>query len=216
MPEAAPVMRIVAMTETVDAARDRRRVPTAMLRAWCDASADTSSDTGLAIRLLIEQAGGKAGPYGVRFTAYEDATAASGGWGPAPCVANGHAHAASSEVAVMGTFNSGCARRELPSLAHAPGGPLLMVSNANVYRGLTLPQAPGEPGRYTLHGLRTYGRLLAPEDREAVAAADFAARRLHVHRCVVLDDDYLAGYFEPLLGHAFAREARRVGVRIVA
>ena len=44
------------------------------------ASKDASDDTNNAVSMIIEQAGGKAGAYGIELKTYDDSTAAKGGW----------------------------------------------------------------------------------------------------------------------------------------
>jgi len=96
------------------------------------ASKDASDATTKAMQLYLEQVGGKAGKYKVQLKIYDDSTAAAGQWDPATCTKNAQDHANNAnEVAVMGTYNSGCAKLEAPVLNQAPNGPLLMVSHAN-------------------------------------------------------------------------------------
>ncbi len=72
---------------------------------------DASDDTWNAMNLYLEQVGGKAGNYKVELKKYDDSTAAAGSWDPAQCTKNANDHVATAnEVAVMGTFNSGCAK----------------------------------------------------------------------------------------------------------
>ena len=85
------------------------------------ASADASADTNLAIKLLLEKVGNKAGNFNVDLKEYDDSTAAKGAWDDATCTANANAHVANkAEVAVMGTYNSGCAKLEVPILNQDP------------------------------------------------------------------------------------------------
>ena len=95
-------------------------------------SADQSASTVNAIKLLIKQMGGKAGPYTIKFRTYDNSTAAKGSWDDAQCAKNAAEHvAARDEIAVMGTYNSGCAKIIVPILNQDPSGPMVMVSNAN-------------------------------------------------------------------------------------
>ena len=85
---------------------------------------------------IVEQAGGKAGDYAVDIKAYDDSTAAKGAWDDAACAKNAQDHASNAnEVAIMGTYNSGCAKIIIPVLNEAG---MLMVSHANTYPGLTV------------------------------------------------------------------------------
>ena len=101
-------------------------------------SFDSNDSTNKAIALYLKQINYKAGKFTIKFKMYDNATAAKGGWDDAKCAANAQAHVANkSEVAVMGTYNSGCAKIIVPVLNQAPGGAMLMVSNANTNPGLT-------------------------------------------------------------------------------
>jgi len=75
------------------------------------ASKDASEATVNAIKLYLDQVGNKAGNYNIKLQVYDDSTAAAGKWDDATCAANAQAHVANKdEVAVMGTYNSGCAK----------------------------------------------------------------------------------------------------------
>jgi len=84
----------------------------------------------------LAQAGWKAGSYKIGFQQCDDSTAQTGGWDTAKCATNAHLYANNkSVIAVLGTFNSGCAKIIVPVVNRA--GPLLMVSPANTNPGLT-------------------------------------------------------------------------------
>ncbi len=73
-------------------------------------SADQSASTNNAIKLLLKQMNNMAGTYEIEFREYDNSTAAKGSWDDAQCAKNAQEHvAAKDEVAVMGTYNSGCA-----------------------------------------------------------------------------------------------------------
>jgi branched-chain amino acid transport system substrate-binding protein len=178
------------------------------------ASADNTNDTNLAIALLLEQAGYRAGNYDVALRLYDDSTKAVGGWDDATCAKNARDHVAlADEVAVMGTYNSGCSKIQVPVLNQDVNGPMLMVSHANTNPGLTRAWDPGEPERYYPSPVRNYGRILATDDYQADAAAAFAAQELAVKRCVVLTDGDTFGFG---MANAFAQAAPGQGIEIVA
>jgi branched-chain amino acid transport system substrate-binding protein len=178
------------------------------------ASKDASNDTNNAIQLLLDQAGGKAGPYSVTLKPYDDSTAAKGGWDDATCAKNASDHVANkSEVAVMGTYNSGCAKIEVPVLNQDPSGPMLIVSHANTNPGLTKAWNPGEPDKYYPTGTRNYGRVIATDDYQGAADAQFAKQDLKVTKCVVLNDAQTYGVG---VATAFKDEAKKQGIEIVA
>jgi branched-chain amino acid transport system substrate-binding protein len=178
------------------------------------ASHDASTDTNNAIALLLEQTGGKAGNYTVTMKTYDDSTAAKGGWDDATCAKNANDHVANTaEVAVMGTYNSGCAKIEVPVLNQDPSGPMLMVSHANTNPGLTKAWDPGEPDKYYPNGTRNYARIIATDDFQGQADAQFAKQDLKVTKCVVLNDAQTYGVG---VATAFKDEAKKQGIEIVA
>jgi branched-chain amino acid transport system substrate-binding protein len=130
-----------------------------------------------AVRQILDARGWKAGAVNVGFQSCDDATAQAGKWDPGKCSQNANAYAENpSLLAVIGTFNSGCAAVELPILNQAPGGGLAMVSPANTYVCLT-EGGPGcaddEPDRYYPSGLRNYVRVVAHDAYQGAALAQF-------------------------------------------
>jgi len=181
------------------------------------ASHDVSASTNNAINLYLEQVNHKAGSYTIQFKTYDDSTAAAGKWDEATCAANAQAHVGNAnEVAVMGTYNSGCAKVEVPVLNQASGGAMLMVSNANTSPGLTkswVGQDQGEPDKYYPTGTRNYARVVTTDDLQGAADAQFAAQDLKVKRCLVLNDNETYGQG---VAKAFENEAKKQGIKVLA
>jgi branched-chain amino acid transport system substrate-binding protein len=178
------------------------------------ASADASKDTNLALALYLKQQGGKAGKYSITLKEYDNATAAKGSWDDATCTKNANDHVSNAkEVAVMGTFNSGCAKIEIPVLNQDPKGPMLMVSHANTNPGITKKWDPGEPEKYYPKGTRNYGRVVATDDFQGAAGAQMAKKDLGLKKCAVLNDAQTYGVG---VATAFKTEAVKQGIEIVA
>jgi branched-chain amino acid transport system substrate-binding protein len=179
------------------------------------ASADASKDTNLAMQLYLKQQGGKAGKFNITLKEYDDSTAAKGGWDDATCAKNAQDHVSNAkEVAVMGTYNSGCAKIEIPVLNQDKTGPMLMVSHANTNPGITKKWVdPAEPGKWYPTGKRNYGRVVTTDDFQGAADAQFAAKDLGVKKCVVLNDAQTYGVG---VSTAFKTEAVKQGIEIVA
>ncbi len=155
------------------------------------ASADASKSTNEVIALVLEQAGGKAGDYTVEIKEYDDSTAAKGAWDDAACAKNAQDHVANTaEVAVMGTYNSGCAAIIIPVLNQAG---MLMVSHANTYAGLTVEWDKGEPGIYYPSGARNYARVIAHDGFQGKAAAQYMYNDLGKRTLALLDDTQAYG-----------------------
>jgi branched-chain amino acid transport system substrate-binding protein len=177
------------------------------------ASKDASVATNNAIKLYLEQIGNKVGDYTIEFKEYDDSTAAKGNWDDAQCTKNASEHVQNTdEVAVMGTYNSGCAKIQVPTLNQAPDGAMLMVSHANTNPGLTKPWDPGEPDKFKPSGKPSYARVITTDDYQGAAAAQFAAQDLKVKKCYVLNDNQTYGQG---VGKAFADEAAKQGIQIL-
>ena len=177
------------------------------------ASKDASDSTNQIIELYLEQIGSKAGDYTIEFKKYDDSTAAAGKWDQAQCTKNAQDHVANAnEVAVMGTYNSGCAKIIVPVLNQAPDGPMLMVSNANTNPGLTKTWDPGEPDKYYPTGQRNYARVVTTDDNQGKAAAQFMAKDLGVKKCYILNDNETYGQG---VATSFEKEAPNVGITVL-
>ena len=176
-------------------------------------SKDASDATNQAIELYLEQIGYKIGDYTIELKKYDDSTAAAGKWDQAQCTKNAQDHVANTnEVAVMGTYNSGCAKIIVPVLNQDPNGPMLMVSQANTNPGLTKTWDPGEPDKYYPSGKRNYARVVTTDDNQGRAAAQFMAKDLGVKKCFILNDNETYGQG---VASSFATEAPKDGIEIL-
>src|SRR3954471_6976417 len=112
-------------------------------------------------KLALEQAGGKAGDFTVKYTSLDDSTAQAGNWTPEATSANARKAAQDkSTAAYIGEFNSGASAVSIPILNEA-GVP--QISPANTAVGLTTNKpgaTPGEPDKYYPTGTRTYARIV--------------------------------------------------------
>ncbi len=177
------------------------------------ASASTSQSTNQMIELYLESIGNKVGNKTIKFQKYDDSTAAKGAWDDAACAKNATDHVANTaEVAVMGTFNSGCAQIEIPTLNQDSTGPMLMVSHANTYPGLTKAWATGDPDKYYPTGTRNYARVVTTDDYQGQGAAQFAFDDLKVKKAFVLNDNQVYGLG---VAKAFSDSAKKLGIEIV-
>jgi branched-chain amino acid transport system substrate-binding protein len=177
-------------------------------------SKDTSESTVNAIKLYLEQQGNKAGDYKITLKPYDDSTAAKGAWDDATCAKNAQEHVANTaEVAVMGTFNSGCAKLQAPVLNQDPSGPMLMVSHANTNPGLTKTWEQGEPAKYAPSGKLNYSRVVTTDDYQGTADATFAATDLKVKKVYILNDNDTYGQG---VAKAFEDSAKKQGITVVA
>ena len=129
------------------------------------------------------------------------------------CAQNAQAHVANkAEIAVIGTYNSGCAKIEVPILNQDPKGPMLMVSQANTNPGLTKAWSPGEPDVYYPTGVRNYARVCTTDDNQGSAAAQFA-QSIGVKSVYVLNDTQTYGQG---VAQAFTTEANKIGLKVLS
>jgi branched-chain amino acid transport system substrate-binding protein len=140
-------------------------------------------------KLALQQAGGKAGQWKVNFISLDDSTATSPtNYDLNVCQANARKAATDPKaVYLIGPFNSGCAKVEIPITNQAG---LAQVSPANTYPGLTTNEpgtSSGEPQIYYPTGKRTYLRIV-PRDTIQGQAGLVAMKQLGCTRVAVADD----------------------------
>jgi DNA-binding SARP family transcriptional activator/ABC-type branched-subunit amino acid transport system substrate-binding protein len=140
-----------------------------------------------AIAYVLRQHGYRAGRFRLGYQSCDDSTAQTGDFSGLKCTANARAWTANPlVVGVIGPYNSQCAVDELPVTNTAD---LAMISPTNTDIELTHlgPVSSGTLPTLYPTGRRNYARVIAPDDRQAAAMADFAAG-LRLSRIYVLDD----------------------------
>jgi len=150
-----------------------------------------------AIKFALKQRDFKAGDHNIGYQSCDDSTAQAGAWDSAKCASNGRAYASNKAViGVVGTFNSGCAKIIVPILNRAIPGPVAMVSPANTSPGLTTdgPGAePGEPDKYYPTGKRNYARVVANDQIQGPADAQFVKDQ-GLKKVFILNDKQTYGF----------------------
>jgi branched-chain amino acid transport system substrate-binding protein len=166
-----------------------------------------------AIEYVLEQADYKAGDYEIEYESFDDAIAATGNWDEAKCAENARAYAEDDNiVAVIGTYNSGCAGIIIPILNEAG---VAMISPANTAVGLTHEgpgSNPGEPDKFYPTGERNYTRVVASDDFQGGVGAQYMKNELGVTKVFILDDKEQYGKG---VADAFEIEARNIGLEVV-
>jgi branched-chain amino acid transport system substrate-binding protein len=136
------------------------------------AQAPQTTDLVNGIKLALEQAGGRAGNFTVKYESLDDSTAQAGAWTPEVTQTNALKAAGDESTAVyIGEFNSGASAVSIPILNEA-GVP--QISPANTAVGLTSDDpgaAPGEPDKYYPSGTRTYTRIVPKDTIQGAALA---------------------------------------------
>jgi branched-chain amino acid transport system substrate-binding protein len=178
-------------------------------------SRERSTQMNDAIRLVLEGAGWHAGGTAVGFQACDDSSPKTGLWTKAICQSNARAYAADPSVlAVIGTYNSGCAEIEIPILGRAPGGGVAMVSPGNTAICLTetSPECAGGTPASLYPKAHNYARVVPNDAYQGAGLASFA-RGEGVHSAYVL----YAGGDPTSLGQAktFRGAAKQAGIDVV-
>jgi branched-chain amino acid transport system substrate-binding protein len=165
-----------------------------------------------AIEFILKERDWKAGDYNIGYQSCDDSTAQAGSWDSAKCSSNARAYANNEDViGVVGTFNSGCAKLEIPVANRAPDGPLAMVSPANTYPGLTIGgpgTEAGEPDNYYPTGKRNYARVVWNDQFQGAAGAQLA-KDLGLKNVYVLTDKETYGNG---IANLFVRYAKKLGI----
>src|SRR5438552_1317255 len=160
----------------------------------------------------LAQKGWKAGSLKIGYQSCDDSTAQTGGWDSAKCATNARLYAGNrSVIAVVGTFNSGCAKIIVPILNRANPGPMLMVSPANTNPGLTKHWDPGEPQKYYPTGVRNYARVVATDDFQGPADAMWS-KSLGYKKVYVLNDKQTYGFG---VATTYKNAAKKLGIQVV-
>ena len=165
-----------------------------------------------AVEFILEQRDFKVGDKTIGYQSCDDSTAQAGSWDSAKCSANARSYANNeSVVGVVGTFNSGCAKLEIPVANRAPSGPLAYVSPANTYPGLTISgpgTESGEPDNYYPTGERNYARVVWNDQFQGAADAEFA-KSIGLKKVYILTDKETYGQGIATL---FGNYAKKLGI----
>lgn len=174
--------------------------------------AKSQTDTMInAIKQALGDHGAKSGNCTIEYTAWDDSSAALGKWDPAVETANANKAVADQQLlAYLGTYNSGAAKLSIPILNQA--GPLVMVSPANTYPGLTKKAGAeaGEPEKYYPTGKRNYARVVPADDIQGAVGARWV-KDLGIKSVYILDDQELYGKG---VADIFEAEAKKIGLDV--
>lgn len=175
--------------------------------------AKSQTDTMInALQQALDDHGAKSGNYTIVFQHLDDSSAALGKWDPAVETANANKAAADPQIlAYIGTYNSGAAKLSIPILGAA--GPLVMVSPANTYPGLTKKAGAeqGEPEKYYPSGVRNYARVVPADDIQGAVGARWY-QSLGFKSVYILDDQELYGKG---VADIFETEAKKLGINVL-
>jgi len=163
------------------------------------------------IRLALDEAGFKAGPFTIQYEDWDDASAKKGDWDPEVEAANADKAVKDPNVmAYIGTYNSGAAKISMPVLNRAG---LVQISPGNTYPGLTKPGKgePNEPDIYRPSGKVGFFRVVPADDLQGARGAHWM-KEMGAKTVYLLDarDLYGRGIVD-----VFEQTAGDIGLRVL-
>jgi branched-chain amino acid transport system substrate-binding protein len=174
-------------------------------------SRQQSQDMVNAIKLALSDAGGRVGAFTIGYVSLDSATREEGGWTSEQVIANARqALEDRNAIAYLGELDSAASAISLPLLNEAG---ILQVSPSSTYVGLTRTGgARGEPERFYPSGVRTFGRVVPADHKQAAAQVGYMTE-LGVRRLHVVHDREIYG---AALAEQIAELAAQEGIEIVA
>lgn len=133
---------------------------------------DRARDMVNAIKLALQEAGGKVGPFSITYVPLDSATREAGTWTADKVLDNArNAVRDLNAIAYIGERDSAATALSLPLTNE---GHILHVSPSSTYDGLTREsRRQGEPERFYPSGERTFGRVVPPDHVQAAALVGY-------------------------------------------
>src|SRR3954469_7586687 len=156
------------------------------------ADRERSRDMVNAIKLALQESGGKVGPLSITYVSLDSSTAEDGTWTDDRVLDNARTAVRDlNAIAYIGDYDSAATALSLPLTNE---GHILQVSPSSTYDGLTRPggQRPAEPERFYPSRTRTFGRVI-PADHVQAAALVGYMKTEGVRRLALLADRDLFG-----------------------
>jgi branched-chain amino acid transport system substrate-binding protein len=153
---------------------------------------ERSRDMVNAIKLALQESGGKIGPLSVTYVSLDSSTPETGTWTSDRVLDNARTAVRDlNAVAYIGELDSAATALSLPLTNE---GHILQVSPASTYDGLTRPggSRPAEPERFYPSGERTFGRVVPADHLQAAALVGYMKTQ-GVRRVALLADRDLYG-----------------------
>ncbi|HTN22456.1 MAG TPA: branched-chain amino acid ABC transporter substrate-binding protein [Solirubrobacteraceae bacterium] len=145
-----------------------------------------------AIKLALQESGGKIGPLSVTYVSLDSSTAEDDTWTQDKVLDNARTAVKDfNSIAYIGDLDSAATALSLPLTNE---GHVLQVSPSSTYDGLTRAggRRPAEPERFYPSGLRTFGRVV-PADHVTASALVGYMKSEGVRRLALLADRDLYG-----------------------
>lgn len=152
---------------------------------------ERSRDMVNAIKLALQQAGGKAGPFTITYVPLDSATPEAGTWTAEKVLDNARKAVRDlNAIAYIGERDSAATALSLPLTNE---GHILQISPSSTYDGLTrASRRQGEPERFYPSGERTFARVVPADHVQASALVGYM-KASGVRRLVLLADREIYG-----------------------
>ena len=169
-----------------------------------------SRDMVNAIKLALQTAGGKVGPFAITYVSLDAATPEAGTWTGAKVLDNARAAVRDiNAIAYIGERDSAATALSLPLTNE---GHILQVSPLSTYHGLTREsRRQGEPERFYPSGERTFARVVPADHVQASALAGYM-KESGVRTLALLADRQIYGGG---LADQVEQAAERQGIEVV-
>jgi branched-chain amino acid transport system substrate-binding protein len=157
-----------------------------------------------AIKLALQDAHGKIGPFNITYVSLDSATPEAGTWTPDKVLDNARKAVRDlNAIAYIGDRDSAATALSLPLTNE---GDILQVSPSSTYDGLTRSsRRQGEPQRFYPSGERTFGRVVPADHVQASALVGYM-KAAGVHSLALLAD-------REIYGGGIAEQVEKAAVR---
>jgi branched-chain amino acid transport system substrate-binding protein len=172
---------------------------------------ESSQDMVNAIKLALEEAGGKAAALTVTYVSLDSSTREDGTWTSDRVLDDARQAVRDiNAIAYIGERDSAATALSLPLTNE---GNILQVSPTSAYDGLTRPGGvrTGEPERFYPSGRRTFGRMVPPDHVQASALVGYM-KADGVHKLAMLGDGEFGGGG---LADQVSRAAAAQGIQVI-
>ena len=167
---------------------------------------ERSRDMVNAIKLALQESGGKIGPLSVTYVSLDSSTAEDGGWTSDRVLDNARTAVRDlNAIAYIGDFDSAATALSLPLTNE---GGILQVSPSSTYDGLTRPggRRPAEPERFYPSGQRTFGRVVPADHVQAAALVGYMKTQRVRRLALLADRDIFGGGLADQISTAASRQ----------
>lgn len=171
---------------------------------------ERSRDMVSAIKLALQQSGGRVGPLTMTYVSLDSSTAAKREWTSDRVLDNARTAVRDlNTIAYIGELHSAATALSLPLTNE---GHVLQVSPASTYAGLTRPgsRRPAEPERFYPSGQRTFARVVPADHVQASALVAYMKSEGARSLALLADRQIYGGGLAAQLQRAAAREGIEV------